>query len=394
MKDIMEIKFLSCYNSLNKEINSEIKEMKKFYISSKIESQIKEIFQDFAISESDIKKVNRYLFEFNEIQEHLNKLLESTTISAPLLAIIDGDLAVEEALQYNETAMAISEIIVNIEKVKYDLFDDNIVPLEIIEDVLVCSELYQVFGERLIKIDRKKYGFDTAFDMLMAISAYIINEDQIYDGREIDVIDSKNKVYYSYGNHMHGDFRLSMCDLKQQVNEVNPAISKDLLPFSILKNEMVISAYHSVESGFLVALLMVLHKNEISVLDDSESWIEIMENSSGGHILGNYGDAGLNSQGKEEIAFLNFLEGDVGYLGVENSSDYYLPEIVDGDLHYYLYSNSEKVGSPFVINKKIAVEMIKGLFKKASLGNGRTSFDELKSFMDYYLERFETNNKK
>lgn len=362
--------------------------MKSFHISKKIKHQVEKIFKDFNIEDEDVKETNTNELEYDEIQEGFQKILNFSSVTTPLFASLDGLIAGKNAVKFNSNALAIQEIIINIEKLSdYDFITEKKIPRNL-SDILTCAELYVLFGSQLLEIDYKCYDFNNAFDMFISISFYIIEKNNNRSiTRTVDVLDEERSIIYQYDDHIHSDFRLTIYNKSDSSVEMNPCNENEKLPFSYYKKKQSINGYHSEEPSFLVALLMVIYNDKNNdIFDDMKSltsYIEGLDNE-----LCNCADAGINSLGKVDFAFINFDSGGAGCISIENSRDYYQSELVNGNLHYYLMVKNEKMGSPIIIHKNIANQMIKGLLLKSSKGNGRTSLAELLEILSFYIENY------
>lgn len=362
--------------------------MKNFYISKKIKNQVENIFKDFNIEDEDVKRTNTSELEYDEIQKGLQNILNVSSITTPLLASLDGLIAEKNAVKFNNNALAIQEIIINIEKLSDDDFiTEKKIPRNL-SDILTCAELYVLFGSRLLEIDYKYYNFNNAFDMFTSISFCIIEKNNNRSiTRTVNVVDEERSIIYHYNDHVHSDFRLTIYNESDLSAEMHPCNENEKLPFSYYKKTKSINGYHSQEPSFLVALLMVIYNDKNNdIFDDMKSltsYIEGLDNK-----LCNCADAGINSRGNADFAFINFDSGNAGCISIENSRNYYQSELVNGNLHYDLIVENEKIGSPIIIHKNIANQMIKGLLLKSSKGNGRTSLAELLEIVSFYIENY------
>lgn len=359
--------------------------MDKFFITLDNIKKIKEVLRDKSISEVDFKRVDSYKYEIDDMIHIFKEMLLRSNYGIPLFLKNPNN-----ALLYEMTYNAINEIYLNIKDIeenyeKYSYLDHH--NEKNIIKVFMCSELYQVFGNEILDIDYKKYRFKNAVEMLLLLSAYIINKTSYQDPRKIEIIDKEKKHMFVYGTHSHEDFRLEFYDLNKQKVEKNP-FTNDILPFGYLKITNILAGYHSVETNFLSALLEFGSKTKSSELINNPNKLKEYINKLNNK-LSNCADSGTNSRGRVCYSFSNYGANNIGYIHQEYGEEYYAAKINENNMEYIKYNiQGEKIKTILVIEDYMLDYFIKGLLKKASEGSGRTSLSELIECFEFYYKNY------
>lgn len=352
--------------------------MKKLIINSKNYDSCNTIFNDLNIDKNSI-----YDFfmnhEYDYILDILNNInLKFQHINYPLLE--DNK---EDYFLYYQNLLVLNQCI-NLTKLReeeselFDFQDSDYV------DLITGYYVFTLIGENFITLDHKKYNFNSSIDMFLSLSAFIFNyTKKDYDKRVVNV--NFDNCYYSYENHIHGDFRLVKYDINQSTSFC--PILKQNIPFSEPKFIGSLCGYHSIEHTFLNILLNFLYYTNQSDLLFKDSNLDnflsnfMMQNQS----YGAFADAGQRPFmlsalfDKEKFVFPNLYMEDHGY---------YKPVLLNNVLNFYQAKTDENYSTTevnqkisFLIEKEHAYYLIKGLFEKTLKGNGRSSFNILKDLL-------------
>lgn len=356
-----------------------------------MQQRINKLLSDLCISDSEIKASVDCYFDQDKLSSNLKEWIAISPASAPLIAMIDGNFA--EALKFEQNVDISNEFLSGL----YKYYEDDLQSPEIIsihnnpefselKHILSGSYVIQLLQERIVKIDYKDYSFDSAKQMLYILGAHISNTLQRNDSREVEALTPGSSILYRYENDSHGDFRFSQYDLST-TSALNPYNLDETLPFGIPKFVGRINGYHSVEASFLCGLLYFIHQQGLTsvVLSDFDGFLVPFYKQ--GQSFGNYADAGMYDAHSIGLHFIGFEQGETGNIYTLGDC-YYQLRIENENLNYYLVhpSSDQKASLSISISKEMIDEVLTALFMKVATGNGRSSLNELKDVIEYYLE--------
>lgn len=357
------------------------------------ETSAEKIFLDNGVDLSKVESIICYK-DFNDI--FINKNI--CHYSDALKSILDCSLAYplflsekekEDAIKYHQNYLMVKSFLnialfeENNDDTNFSFSDDNV-----LFKIKNGEYVIKILGEKILFIDHEKYGFSDVFQMVYVLGAFLSNKIIFRDAREI----KKNIAdgFYFYGNHIHGDFRLS----KYQDNvytSVDPIDGRSILPFAKPELKGQISGYHSIETYFLSNLLSFLYLNESSceVIDNFDEFIDNLK--SDGQTYGNYGDAGSYDSLCVTMGFSGIESNRLQAICTDPCSDnFYLPVMEENKLNIYLKKTHQEKNEniAMVISINDVNEVISGLFEKVAKGNGRSSIFALEDTMNYYRAKY------
>lgn len=327
-------------------------------------------------------------FDFYENEEFFFHLIDTYKYQHPLFLEGDDKLIAMKQLQNWQALLHFHEF-AKYESENIDEFMMASTEHEKIEEVRRGIYPIHLLGKKYLTVDFAHYGFSDAFEMTHCLSAFIINHKYRIDNREVEIPSIDNTHTYVYKNHTHGDFRLYKYD-NTITSMIDPIEPSKTLPFGKPKNVGALLGYHSIETSFL-ALLIYLSEFTDCTCDAIENFDKYFENEvkKMGQRFGNYADAGYHDNSNTAFLFLGFPFKDAPRLMTEFETKYE-SKLRDGNLiisHMKCEDNSVINPCIMVIQPIDVNNLIKGLFKKVSLGNGRSSVIALKDTIEYYKQR-------
>lgn len=360
--------------------------MKCFILNPSHESSAQKILDDFGFTNAHINSVcGVYSMDYDAITLSVKKSIEESPSSMSLFS--NENLFVENV---NSAKVFLKRLD---DDDFYEFFDSIHVRKEDFPNELLCvlngGFVASLFGDKLINIDYRIYGFSSSDEMYYVIGAHVSNISKYRDSREVYVSSNELPEVYCYENHTHGDFRLSKYDTGSMIS-TNPINTSEVLPFGYPVHIGGLAGYHSVESAFLAGLLGFALKEDVDVPFINNFEDHMISMKAQGHSFGPYADAGMFSEGSCYY-YLSMLPERLPTLPTEHRGNYEI-SIKNSNLLYHLVGedgeDDENKEEAFSVPVNMIEPLIIALFDKVQKGNGRSSILELEENIIHFKKEF------
>lgn len=367
--------------------------MDKFVLSQQHIDSVEQILADSEINISDIPSLIRKGFDVHFHEDdlwELSDLIKSFFSDSLLSPLFASNKEKEKLVAFHQNFLVfksfLSEIEWEAENIENVMLDSS--RYDDLKKIKNGEHLITILGDKFLTLCFSKYGFNDAFEMAYAIGAYIENKIQYRDKRNVTI--KTDSGFYSYDNHSHGDFRLYkyQCD---SFTSVDPIDNKTIYPFGYNKCIGAIAGYHSIETYILSDFLGALYLSgqTVEVVDNFEDYINKLKEQ--GQSFGCYADAGMYDSTEVTMGFSGLKYNRLQEICTESENDtFYLPEFVNNEIIFYKKKHYQDESNNIAMRIPISDinELIIGLFKKVSLGNGRSSIIALEDTMNYYRVKY------
>jgi len=346
--------------------------------------KIETVFKDYDLSHKKINKMLRFQDDYEETLDMINDAIKESKSNSPLFS--------------NDNRFVQNVIMANIFKERNEEFNEmdhfeystkyktnELMHSREFEYILNGHYLLSLFKSDFINIDWKKYGFISAEELYYCMGAHLANILHYNDTREITVQHTgeyKHLVSH-YDHYIHGDFRISQYDMSF-FTMINPYDDSEKLPFGKPKKIGNLAGYHSVEHVFLIGLMAFALKQNIKlpVLDNYKEFLNNLTERE--QSFGNFADAGDYSKYMSLSAMSGIESNYIPSIPLEFEGTYEA-SISDNKLAYH---RSDDGRTRFKIYPEMVDELIRGLFKKVNVGNGRSSVAELNDCVIHFKEKY------